>query len=155
MSWRAILADVIVTVHFGIVSFVLFGLILTLVGLYFRWGWVRNFWFRLAHLATTGIVVIETVFNFPCPLTVWERDLRAAAGQEASEASFVGRLLHNLFIFDNIHFSNFLIPYCLFGAVVLATFVFAPPRWPWRRKTAPATGLAGPHAVASSEPIPR
>ena len=33
--------------------------------------------------------------DWNCPLTVWERDLRMLAGQPVSEATFIGRLMHD------------------------------------------------------------
>ena len=133
MRWYTFWADVIVTVHLGIVSFVLFGLILILLGIVFRWQWVRNFWFRLAHLVTIGVVVVESLVDVECPFTVWERDLRIAAGQDVSQGSFVGQLMHNLLFYDWPEWV-FSIIYCVFGAIVLSTFFLAPPRWPWRRR---------------------
>jgi hypothetical protein len=45
------LADAVLVLHAGVVLFVVAGLALTLVGGALRWRWVRNFWFRAAHLA--------------------------------------------------------------------------------------------------------
>ena len=44
-------ADGIVAVHFGVVVFIVLGLVLTLVGIFRKWDWVRNVWFRGGHLA--------------------------------------------------------------------------------------------------------
>ena len=54
-----LLADFVLIVHFGIVLFVLLGMLLTLIGLAARWRWVHNFWFRTAHLITIVIVVLQ------------------------------------------------------------------------------------------------
>ncbi|MGH8640305.1 MAG: DUF2784 family protein, partial [Burkholderiales bacterium] len=47
MSW---LADLILIVHFLFVAFVVGGLALIWIGAAAGWEWVRNFWFRVAHL---------------------------------------------------------------------------------------------------------
>src|SRR5262245_472887 len=99
MGYR-LLADLIVAVHSGYVAFVLVGQILIVAGLLRGWGWVRNWWFRVAHLAAIVIVALEAVFDVPCPLTVWEARLREWAGQEASKGTFVGDLLHDLIFVD-------------------------------------------------------
>ena len=144
MRWNTFLADAIVTVHLAIVSFVLFGLILILLGLVFRWRWTRNFWFRLVHLCTIGIVVFEAIVGIECPFTVWERELRQAAGQTVSDASFIGQLTHNLLFYEAPE-STFTVIYIVFGLLVLATFVLAPPRWPWKRIPGrAAASLRGP-----------
>ncbi len=76
MPWAKLLADFIVVFHAMYFSFVVFGLVLILLGIAFRWGWVRNFWFRALHLTTIGIVVLEALVGMTCPLTDWEQRLR-------------------------------------------------------------------------------
>jgi hypothetical protein len=126
MGYR-LLADLIVAVHSAYVAFVVVGQLLILVGLLRRWRWVRNWWFRIAHLGAIVIVVLETVFNIPCPLTVWEQRLREMAGDEVSRGTFIGDLLHNL-IFVSAPPWAFTAAYVAFAAVVAATFVLGPPR---------------------------
>ena len=46
MLWARVLADLIVVLHAAYVSFVVFGLAAILLGVVFRWRWVRNVWFR-------------------------------------------------------------------------------------------------------------
>lgn len=151
MNWYTFWADVLVTIHLGIVSFVLFGQVITLVGVCLGWQWVRNFWFRLAHLVTIGIVVVESLFEYECPFTTWEYNLRIAAGEGAAEGSFIGRLMHDLLFYDAQGREwIFTLCYCLFGLLVLGTFLIAPPRWPWKRRAqeaaaTPQQGLPSPH----------
>ena len=57
MLWASLLADLIVVFHATYVSFVVFGLVAILIGVAFRWSWVRNIWFRSLHLTAIGIVV--------------------------------------------------------------------------------------------------
>jgi hypothetical protein len=125
--WYGVLADVVVAVHLAYVCFVVFGQAAILLGLCFRWRWVRNPWFRGVHLLLIGIVAAEAILDMTCPLTLWEYRLRDLAGQETSEASFVGRLLRRLFFFDWPPWV-FTCLYVGFALVVLATFVLAPPR---------------------------
>src|ERR1700689_954096 len=99
MAYR-LLADLIVAIHSAYVAFVVVGQALILVGLLRRWRWVRNWWFRVAHLVAIVVVALETAFNIPCPLTVWEQRLREMAGDEVSRGTFIGDLLHNLIFVD-------------------------------------------------------
>jgi len=78
----ALLADVILVAHFAFVLWVVLGLLLILLGGALRWRWVRNRWVRVAHLASIGFVVGQAWLGQMCPLTIWESDLRVAAGQE-------------------------------------------------------------------------
>ena len=100
MNWYALLADLIVVIHFGYVAFVVLGLLIILLGGVLRWRFVRNFWFRAIHLTMILIVVIEALFKIVCPLTVWEYELRIAAGQQVSDLSFVARLVHQVMFFN-------------------------------------------------------
>lgn len=150
MSWYTFWADAIVTFHLAIVSFVLFGLILIVVGLCRKWQWVRNFWFRLAHVITIGIVVFESLVDFECPFTTWENLLRAAAGQDVAQASFVGQLMNSLLFYDAPEYV-FTICYCVFGALVLVTFLLAPPRRPWKKRVMESPLGRGPHVRPSQE----
>jgi polyferredoxin len=83
-----LLADLVVTVHFVYVAFVIVGLMLIIAGTALRWRWVRNFWFRVLHLAMIGIVVAEAWCGVVCPLTSWENKLRQLAGQAAYSGGF-------------------------------------------------------------------
>jgi hypothetical protein len=124
-----VLADVVVAVHAAYVAFVVVGLLLILLGILFRWSWVRNPWFRLAHFAAILIVAGEAVCDFECPLTVWERHLRTLGGDPARGGTFVGNLLHDLIFIDAPQWA-FTVAYVAFALFVAATFLIAPPRRP-------------------------
>ena len=126
------LADVVVVVHFAYVAFVVLGLVAILVGLARRWGWVRNFWFRMIHLLLIAVVVTEALGGTACPLTTWERELRVLGGEQGQPGSFVGRLVNQLLFYDLPEWV-FRVLHCLFGAAVLLTFILAPPRRPWSK----------------------
>ncbi len=133
MPWAKLLADFIVVFHATYFSFVVFGLPLTLLGIAFRWGWVRNFWFRSLHLAAIGFVVLEEFVGMTCPLTDWEKQLRRMAGEGSYAGDFIGYWAHRLIFYDAPDWV-FTALYIGFGLAVLATFVLAPPRWPGRRR---------------------
>jgi hypothetical protein len=122
-----LLADLIVVVHSAYVAFVLVGQLLTLVGWWRGWEWVRNYWFRVAHLVAITIVALEAVFNVACPLTTWEQHLRGLAGDEVSHGTFVGDLLDRLIFVDAPPWA-FTAAYVGFALLVGATFYFVPPR---------------------------
>jgi hypothetical protein len=125
----ALLADLIVVVHLAIVSFIVVGMVLILVGIARRWQWIRNFWFRAAHFLMIGIVAAESLGGIICPLTDWEYRLRVAGGGDGEPGSFVGRLVHTLMFFRPPE-GFFTVAYCVFALAVLATLVWVPPRLP-------------------------
>ena len=53
------LADLVVAVHVGYVSYVVVGQLLIVIGWMAGWNWVRNFWFRMTHLLAMAVVVFE------------------------------------------------------------------------------------------------
>src|SRR5262249_31586971 len=127
MVWARVLADVIVIFHVCYVAFVVLGLVAILAGIVFRWGWVRNPWFRGIHLLMIGIVVGESLAGIPCPLTVWEKQLRVNAGQATYPGDFLGYWAHQV-LFYRAEPWVFTVIYSLFGLAVVAAFVVAPPR---------------------------
>jgi hypothetical protein len=127
MPWRQILADLIVVIHAAYVGFVVLGLLAILIGVAFGWKWVRNPWFRWIHISMIGIVIAEGLAGIPCPLTVWEGQLRKGAGQVAYAGDFIEFWIHR-FMFYRAERWVFTVVYTIFGLAVLAAFILAPPR---------------------------
>ncbi len=144
MLWSRILADFIVVFHFCYVGFVVLGLVAILAGIVFRWRWVRNFWFRVIHFAMIAVVVGESLAGIPCPFTMWEKQLRAQAGQASYPGDFLGYWAHRL-LFYRAEPWVFTLCYTTFGLAVLATFILAPPRPPGRK----TRGLQSPEDRSS------
>lgn len=127
-------ADLLVALHVAYVAFVVVGQLLIVVGWMLAWQWIRNLWFRLAHLGAIGLVAVEAAFQIPCPLTVWEHRLRRLAGQHAGDVSFVGRLLRDL-VFVDLPESTLRLLHIAFGLLVLATLLFVRPHLPSRHSS--------------------
>ncbi|MGP9833039.1 DUF2784 domain-containing protein [Marinobacter sp. NSM] len=126
-NWFQIFADLLLLFHILLVAFVIFGLVATLVGYFRQWSWVRNLWFRLSHLVVIGIVVLQAWLGVLCPLTIWEMELRAKAGQGGYEGSFVQHWLETI-LYYNAPDWVFILVYTLFGALVLASWFLVRPR---------------------------
>ena len=114
---NTLLADLILLVHFGFVLFVVGGLALVWIGAAAGWRWVRNFRFRVAHLAAIAVVTTESLAGIWCPLTVWEAALR---GRHADK-SFVAEWIHRILYYDFPE-RVFTIAYVLFALAVAATW---------------------------------
>jgi len=127
-----LLADLILVFHFAFVLWVIVGQVLILVGLLAGWRWVRHFWFRMAHLASIGVVVVQAWCGVICPLTIWENELRHAAGEAEYPGAFVAYWVSEA-LFHEAEPWVFTLGYTIFAATVLAAFIFGPPR----RKTKP------------------
>jgi polyferredoxin len=114
---NTLLADIVLIAHFLFVAFVVGGLVLIWAGATLGWAWVRNFRFRVAHLAAIAFVAGEAIAGIWCPLTVWEDALRGAHG----EKSFVARWVHRVMFYDLPEWV-FTTAYVLFALVVVASW---------------------------------
>ena len=116
-------ADFVLVVHAAFVLFVVGGLFATWVGIARGSRFALNPWFRGAHLAAIAFVMLEAIFGYMCPLTIWEDALRG----EASEKGFIQRGIHAWLYWDWPAWA-FTAIYVAFGALVAATWLRFPPR---------------------------
>ncbi len=124
----ALLADLVLALHFALALFLTLGLAAILVGgpAWRLGGWnsVRNRRFRMLHLAGLAIVAAESLVGMVCPLTELESWLRRGAeGQGGYEGGFVAHWLGRLLFYD---FDE-----RVFAAAYLAALGLAV--WAWRR----------------------
>ncbi len=117
------MADVLLVVHFAIAAFIVAGLVLTWLGAALGWAWIRNRWFRYAHLAAIVFVAAEALLGVACPLTVWEDFLRGTVQAE----SFVGRWVRRLLYYEAPPWV-FTAAYVAWAAATLVTLKLVPPR---------------------------
>jgi hypothetical protein len=119
----ALFADLVLVTHFLFVAFVVGGLAVIWIGAALQWAWIRNFWFRAAHLGAIGFVAAESLVGVLCPLTVLEDALRQG-GQP--QASFIQRWVSRLLYYD-LPERVFMIVYLLFALIVALTFLYIRP----------------------------
>ena len=122
-----LLADLVLALHFGIVAFVIGGLVLVVVGNWRAWSIVNRWWFRLAHLAAIGIVVAQAWLGVVCPLTTLESSLRLRAGGAGYETSFIEHWVGRALYYDAPAWV-FTAGYTVFAAAVVAAWWYFPPR---------------------------
>ena len=121
-----LLADSILFVHTLFVGFVVMGLVLIVAGGLRGWQWVRNPWFRLAHLLAIAIVVLQAWLGLWCPLTLIEMRLRQMAGEAVYSGSFIAHWLDVLLYYEAPAWV-FTLCYTLFGALVVAAWIWVRP----------------------------
>ncbi len=126
-TYNLLAADLLLLGHVLFVGFVVFGLVLILVGKPLAWDWVRNPWFRLTHLVAIGIVVLQSWFGIICPLTTWEMAFRARAGDAVYSGSFVSHWLETLLYYNAPPWA-FVVCYTAFGALVVVSWFWVRPR---------------------------
>lgn len=119
-------ADLLLLSHVLFVAFVVFGLVLILVGKIANWAWVRNPWFRSAHLAAIGIVMLQSWADVVCPLTTWEMAFRERAGEIAYSGTFISHWLDTLLYYQAPAWV-FVVCYTLFALAVVACWIWVRP----------------------------
>ena len=122
------LADIVLLLHAAFIAFVVFGLLLILIGGALKWSWVRNRWLRLTHLAAIGLVVAQAWLGITCPLTTLENHLRRRAGQSTYELGFIADRVQGV-IFFHAEWWVFAIAYTVFALLVVLSFWLVRPRW--------------------------
>jgi hypothetical protein len=120
-------ADITLFLHASFVAFVIVGLILIFVGKAAAWEWVRNPWFRWAHLAAISIVALQSWFGVICPLTTLEMVLRSSAGDSVYPGAFIAHWLETILYYDAPEWA-FAVCYTAFAAIVVVSWFWVPPR---------------------------
>lgn len=121
----ALLADALLTLHVGVVLFVVGLLPLILIGGVLGWRWVRNVSLRLTHLALMVFIAAQAWLGQLCPLTVWEQDLRRLAGQRGYRESFIEHWLSRLLYWEA--------PWWVFVAAYTGFALLVGAAWWWVR----------------------
>ena len=119
-------ADLILVLHMLVVAFVIGGQLLILIGWWRGWSWITNLWFRTIHLATIVVVALQAWLGRLCPLTIWEQQLRRAAGRTYHEHSFIEYWLGRVLYLD-LPWWGFVAGYSAFAMLVLWTWWRMPP----------------------------
>lgn len=122
-----LIADTVLVMHFAVVVFVMGGLLLVIAGNLRRWTWVNDLHFRIAHLLAIAVVVAQSWLGKLCPLTELESWLRRRAGEAAYDRSFIEHWLERIVYYD-APFWVFTAIYTAFGLLVLAAWLYFPPR---------------------------
>jgi hypothetical protein len=122
-----LLANAILALHAGVVAFVVLGQAGILIGAWRGWHRMRNFRFRITHLALMLFIALQAWLGQLCPLTVLEQALRARAGQNAYAESFIEHWLSRL-IFFQAPWWAFTAAYSAFAVLTVACWFWFPPR---------------------------
>ena len=115
----ALLADLIVLVHFAFIAFAVAGGPLLLC-------WPRLVWLHLPAVAWAGLI---SLFGWVCPLTPLENRLRVLAGEESYSGDFIDR--HVLPLIYPVELTREIQVLLGLGVLLLNLGVYY---WLWRRR---------------------
>jgi len=118
-------ATSVLALHLAIIAFNVASCVLIPVGAWRRWRWVREFWFRLAHLLSLAVVALQALLGRACFLTIWQGDVSGASHVQPLIAGWIDRL-----IYWPLPLWVFAVAYGVVFVYVIALWVFVRPRMP-------------------------
>lgn len=84
----------ILLAHLALIAFNVAGCVLVPIGAWRRWRWVREFWWRLAHVLSFAAVAAQALAGRACFLTIWQGDLAGHAHAQPLIASWINHLIY-------------------------------------------------------------
>jgi hypothetical protein len=107
------LAEGILALHFVVIAFNLFGLVVIPLGAWRNWPWVRAPLWRWLHVASLAVVAVQAIAGRACFLTVWQDALAGRPDGEPLIMRFVNGLIFwrlPLWVFTAIYVALFAWP---------------------------------------------
>ena len=120
-------ADLVLLLHVLFVVFVVFGLLLIVLGKPLGWRWVRSPYFRSLHLMAIAVVAAQAWLGVVCPLTTLEMALRERGGGATYEGAFIAHWLESILYYQAPGWV-FAVCYTLFGLLIVASWFWVKPR---------------------------
>jgi Protein of Unknown function (DUF2784) len=116
----------ILLLHIAVIAFNVIGCVLVPVGAWRGWRWVREFWWRLAHLLSLAVVALQALLDRACFLTIWQGDLSDRAHVQPLIAGWIDRL-----IYWPLPLWVFALAYVVVFVYVIALWITVRPRNPF------------------------
>ena len=115
-------SEIILLLHLLIFLFITSSFILIPIGYFQKWEWVKNKYYRSIHLILMGIISIETILGFMCPLTILENYFR----DDIKVDNKLTEIAHQILYWDLPNY-QFIILYILsFSYLIFLWFFFKP-----------------------------
>ncbi|MBS0362943.1 MAG: DUF2784 family protein [Proteobacteria bacterium] len=106
----------ILAVHLLVIAFNVAGLVLTPLGAWRGWAWVRIRSWRVLHLASLAVTALQASLGKACFLTVWQGELTGG-----SQAPLIERWVDSLIYWP--------LPVWVFATAYVAVFAYAAALW--------------------------
>lgn len=131
-GFLAAAAEAVLLFHLAVVLFNVAGLVVIPLGAWRGWTFVRRFWWRAIHVAILAVVALQAVLQRVCFPTLWQARLLQQAGESASTAPLIQRLVARAVFWP--------LPLWFFAGLYMAVCLYTvllwwlvPPRLPGRR----------------------
>lgn len=87
-------AIIVLVLHLAIIAFNVAGCVLIPLGAWRGWRWVREFWWRLAHLLSLAVVAGQALLGRACFLTIWQGEFSGSARVQPMIEKWVNGLIY-------------------------------------------------------------
>ena len=115
-------SEIILLLHLLIFLFITLSFILIPIGYFQKWEWVKNKYYRSIHLILMGIISIETILGFMCPLTILENYFR----DDIKVDNKLTEIAHQILYWDLPNY-QFIILYILSFSYLIFLWIFFKP----------------------------
>lgn len=122
-------ATFVLALHLAVIVFNVAGCLLIPVGAWRGWQWVREFWWRLAHLLSLAVVAAQALSGRACFLTIWQGDISGTSHVQPLIASWIDRV-----IYWSLPLWVFAVAYAVVFVYVIVLWIVVRPRAPWRSR---------------------
>jgi hypothetical protein len=110
-------AIIVLALHLAIIAFNIAGCVLIPFGAWRGWHWVRGFWWRLMHLISFAVVVVQALLGRACFLTIWQDQLSDNSNVQPLIEAWINRLIY------------WPLPLWVFAMAYVAAFVYVIALW--------------------------
>lgn len=114
--------EIVLAFHLLVIGFNIFGLIAIPIGAGRQWQFVRRQWFRLLHLGSLTLVLVQALAGRACFITIWQDHLALTGG---GHEPLIMRWVNSL-IFWPLPMWVFTVAYCLIWLYALALMWIVP-----------------------------
>ncbi|MGN6788255.1 MAG: DUF2784 family protein [Rhodanobacteraceae bacterium] len=122
-------ATFVLALHLAVIVFNVAGCLLIPVGAWRGGQWVREFWWRLAHLLSLAVVAAQALSGRACFLTIWQGDISGTSHVQPLIASWIDRV-----IYWSLPLWVFAVAYAVVFVYVIVLWIVVRPRAPWRSR---------------------
>lgn len=112
------LGQTVLAAHLAVIAFNVAGLVLTPLGAWLGWRFVRIRWWRALHLASLAVTALQAALGRACFLTLWQGALTGA-----STEPLIARWVNGLIYWP--------LPVWVFATAYIAVFAYAVGLWFW------------------------
>ena len=119
---NSLFSEIVLLFHFCIFLFIILSFFFIPLGYYQKWKWVKNKYYRLIHLILMGIIFIETILGFMCPLPILENFLR----NNIEINNKITQIIHQIMYWD-LPTYQFIILYLLSLLYLIFLWIFFKP----------------------------